>query len=96
MVIHMNAGMTGMLATSKAGHDKDTVYIIVKEENEYVYVSDGRLKTLENPKKKNKKHIQIIKKEADDMLREKLISGQHIYNEEIRKAIGGFICQRQM
>ncbi|MCI8846882.1 MAG: hypothetical protein HFI04_11025 [Lachnospiraceae bacterium] len=92
----MNAGMTGMLATSKAGHDKDTVYIIVKEENEYVYVSDGRLKTLENPKKKNKKHIQIIKKEADDMLREKLINGQHIYNEEIRKAIGGFICQRQM
>ena len=85
-----------MLATSKAGHDKDTVYIIVKEENEYVYVSDGRLKTLENPKKKNKKHIQIIKKEADDMLREKLINGQHIYNEEIRKAIGGFICQRQM
>ena len=96
MVINMNAGMTGMLATSKAGHDKDTVYIIVKEENEYVYVSDGRLKTLENPKKKNKKHIQIIKKEADDMLREKLINGQHIYNEEIRKAIGGFICQRQM
>ena len=85
-----------MLATSKAGHDKDTVYIIVKEENEYVYVSDGRLKTLENPKKKNKKHIQIIKKEADDMLREKLINGQHIYNEEIRKAIGGFICKRQM
>ena len=70
--------------------------VIVKEENEYVYVSDGRLKTLENPKKKNKKHIQIIKKEADDMLREKLINGQHIYNEEIRKAIGGFICQRQM
>ena len=51
---------------------------------------------MENPKKKNKKHIQIIKKEADDMLREKLINGQHIYNEEIRKAIGGFICQRQM
>lgn len=92
----MSAGMVGMFATSKAGHDKDTVYIIVKEEEEYVYVSDGRLKTLENPKKKNKKHIQIIKKEADDILKEKLINGQHIYNEEIRKGIGGFICQRQM
>lgn len=92
----MSTGMVGMFATSKSGHDKDTVYIIVKEEEEYVYVSDGRLKTLENPKKKNKKHIQIIKKEADDILKEKLINGQHIYNEEIRKAIGGFICQRQM
>lgn len=92
----MNADLVGMFATSRAGHDKDTVYIIVKEEGEYVYVSDGRLKTWENPKKKNKKHIQIIKKKADDILKEKLINGQHIYNEEIRKAIGGFICQRQM
>lgn len=92
----MDAGMVGMFATSRAGHDRDTVYIIVREEKEYVYVSDGRLKTLENLKKKNKKHIQIIKKEADDILKEKLINGQHIYNEEIRKAIGGFVCQRQM
>ena len=92
----MNADMAGMFAISRAGHDKNTVYIIVREADEYVYVSDGRLKTLENPKKKNKKHIQIMKKGADDILREKLISGQHIYNEEIRKAIGGFICQRQM
>ena len=92
----MDAGMVGMFATSRAGHDRDTVYIIVREEKEYVYVSDGRLKTLENPKKKKKKHIQIIKKEADDILKEKLINGQHIYNEEIRKAIGGFVCQRQM
>lgn len=92
----MDAGMVGMFAISRAGHDRDTVYIIVREEKEYVYVSDGRLKTLENPKKKNKKHIQIIKKEADDILKEKLINGQHIYNEEIRKAIGGFVCQRQM
>ena len=88
--------MVGMFATSKAGHDKDTVYIIVRETDEYVYVSDGKLKTVDNPKKKNKKHIQIIKKESDDILREKLLNGQQIYNEEIRKAIGGFVCQRQM
>ncbi len=92
----MDTDMTGMFAISRMGHDRDTVYIIVREEAEYVYVSDGRLKTIENPKKKNKKHIQIIKKEADDILRGKLLNGQHIYNEEIRKAIGGFICQRQM
>lgn len=88
--------MIGMLATSKAGHDKDTVYIIVKEDAEYVYLADGKLKTVEKPKKKNKKHIQIIKKESDDILREKLLNGQQVYNEEVRKTIGGFVCQRQM
>ena len=90
------SGMMGWLASSKAGHDKDVVYIIVKEEDEYVYLADGKVRTLENPKKKNKKHIQIIRKASDDILRGKLLSGQQIYNEEIRKAIGGFVCQRQM
>ena len=49
--------MVGMFATSKAGHDKGSVYIIFEEEEEYVYVVDGRLRTVERPKKKNKKHI---------------------------------------
>ena len=88
--------MVGMFATSKAGHDKDTVYIIVKEEPEYVYLADGKYKTAECPKKKNKKHIQVIKKKSDDILKEKLINGRPVYNEEIRKAIGGIICQKQM
>lgn len=88
--------MTGMFASSKAGHDKDTIYIIVKEEPEYVYLADGRYKTIDNPKKKNKRHIQIIKKKSDDILREKLINKQPVYNEEIRKAIGGIVCQKQM
>lgn len=54
--------MTGYLATSKAGHDKRQVYVIIKEETEYVYLADGKTKTVSNPKKKNKKHIQVIKK----------------------------------
>lgn len=88
--------MIGMFAISRAGHDKDTLYIIVDETSEYVYVVDGKYKTLDNPKKKNKKHIQIIKKTSDDILRDKLNMKQPIYNEEIRKAIGGIVCQRQM
>lgn len=88
--------MTGMMAVSRAGHDKDTVYIIVREENEYVYLADGKLKSADNPKKKSKKHVQIIKKVSDDNLRKKLLDGQHVYNEEIRKVIGGFVCQKQM
>ena len=54
--------MTGMFAISKAGHDKGKLYIIIKEDEEYVYLADGRLKPTDSPKKKKKKHIQIIKK----------------------------------
>ena len=54
--------MIGMLATSKAGHDRGVTYVIIGEESEYVYLADGQTRTVDKPKKKNKKHIQVIKK----------------------------------
>lgn len=58
----MEDSIVGMLATSKAGHDKDAVYVIIQEDGEYIYAADGRGRTTKRPKRKNKKHIQIIKK----------------------------------
>ena len=54
--------MAVKLARSMSGHDKGRFYVVIKEEDGYVYLADGVLKTLEKPKKKNLKHIQIIKK----------------------------------
>ena len=54
--------MIGMLAVSKAGHDKRKIYVITGEDDEYVYLADGRKRTVAAPKKKNKMHIQIIRK----------------------------------
>lgn len=58
----MEENIVGMLATSKAGHDKDSVYVIIREDGEYIYVADGRSRTADRPKRKNKKHVQLIKK----------------------------------
>lgn len=79
--------MVGMFASSKAGHDKEKVYIIMKEDAEYVYLVDGICKTLAKPKKKSKKHIQIIKKNADENVRQKLFNGEMLRDEEIKRAI---------
>lgn len=78
--------MIGKFATSKAGHDKTKLYIIMKEDTEYVYLVDGELKTLEKPKKKSKKHIQIINR-VDENIQNKLELKQIIYNEDIKRAI---------
>lgn len=79
--------MIGSFAKSKAGHDKDHIYIIVKEEKEYVYLVDGKTKTLEHPKKKKHKHIQIIKKYADNAICKKLQESIPLRDEEIKRAI---------
>ena len=48
------------LAMSLAGHDKGHVYAVVKEEEGWVYLADGRGRTLEKPKRKNVRHVQMI------------------------------------
>lgn len=58
----MDENIVGMLATSMAGHDKDSVYVIIREDGEYIYVADGKSRTVERPKRKNRKHVQLIKK----------------------------------
>ena len=45
----------GMLVRSKAGHDAGEIFIITGTEDAYVYLADGRLRTLQKPKKKKKK-----------------------------------------
>ena len=82
--------MIGMLASSKAGHDKTEVYVIVAEDETYVYLCDGRLKPLEKPKKKSKKHIQIIKTNVNDDVQSRLKEGRTVYNEEIKRLIKEF------
>lgn len=81
--------MVGMLATAKAGHDKDQLYIIIEETQDSVWLADGKYKTLQHPKRKNKKHIQICKKQTPELrtIREKLISGGTVRDEEIKRAM---------
>lgn len=52
----------GMLVKSKCGHDKDKIYVMIRAEDEYVYVADGDLRPLRRMKRKNRKHLQPILK----------------------------------
>ena len=79
--------MIGMLVKSKAGHDKDSIYIVIKEDERFVYLTDGKLKSVEHPKKKSIKHVQPIKKIKSDELETKLLQQMPIRNEEIKRFI---------
>ncbi len=79
--------MIGMFAISKAGHDKGKMYVVIDEENDLLYLADGKIRKLENPKKKKKKHLQIVGKDLDPVIVQKLTQKQTLYNEEIKHAI---------
>ncbi len=78
----------GMMARSLAGHDQNQVYVILKEEGTYEYLADGKIRTVDRPKKKKKKHVQLISTIPME-LAYKIESGEAIRNEEIKRVIGG-------
>ena len=54
-------------AKSLSGHDRNQYYLIIKKDEDFVYLVNGTTKPLEKPKKKNRKHIQIIKHLSDEV-----------------------------
>jgi len=77
----------GQLAKSIAGRDKGRFMVIIDiiDEN-YVYIVDGDLRKVENPKKKKIKHLQLLNKRAD-LIVEKLTKKRKVTNEDVKKAL---------
>ena len=73
-------------AKVKAGHDKNHIYMIKEEMGEYVFLVNGKTKCLINPRKKAKKHVQIIKlfleeTEISDRMTAKALQEYEIINK---------------
>lgn len=81
----------GMLAISKAGHDKDCWYVVLNIEETNVFLVNGKNRTIEKPKRKKRKHLQPVN-EVPEILREKLQTKEPWTNEEIKRAIK--LCQK--
>lgn len=79
----------GDFVTTKSGKDKEKIFIIIKCELEYVYLVDGFYRTINKPKKKNKKHLAALEG-SDNNLTKKILNGGKVIDEEIKRAIKMF------
>lgn len=80
----------GHVCSSKAGRDKYRYFIIYSiERGGYVRLVDGQTRKLENPKRKNIKHINI-QNEILGEIGEKIARGAYLQNAEIKKALAVF------
>ncbi len=62
-------GYEGCLAVSLAGKDAGTICLILREEEKYLFIADGRGRRVETPKKKNRKHVRLITGEQGEPIR---------------------------
>ena len=84
----------GMLARSLAGHDRDRLYVIIRRDAEYVWLVDGISRTVEKPKKKKIRHIQVIHRLAEPV-KKALERGTPPGDDEIRQIIQSESRDRQ-
>ena len=61
-----------LLARSTAGKDKGTLYLVLERTEEAVLLTDGKLRKLGKPKRKNRKHVEFLPGSASKALSGKL------------------------
>lgn len=76
--------VAGMVVKSMAGHDSGSYYAVIRAENGFAYIADGKLRKVEKPKKKNPLHLQktLVAVELADITNKKLRSALAALNRE--------------
>ncbi len=86
----------GMLVFSKAGRDFARPYLIVQVLDEStVLVADGHVRRIENPKRKNVKHLSLTGLTEND-IRVKLQGGTFPSDTELRKVIDELVTEENL
>ena len=78
----------GTFCESVAGHDAGSIYVIIGK-SDALYVCDRKLKTIESPKRKNRRHVRILNY-RDEMLQNK-IEQNRVNNEDIKYSIKNYL-----
>ena len=73
----------GTVVKSLTGHDKGAIYLVISTEDNVVLVCDGKNKLLNNPKRKNRRHLECTGKDVD------LSKYNPLYDAHIRKELKG-------
>ena len=58
MIINVNDSQ--YFAVSLCGNDKGRIYVVLYEENGFVFLADGKHRRISSPKKKKKRHIKAF------------------------------------
>ncbi len=78
--------LQGSVVKSTAGHDKNSYFVAVSIQGNFVFIADGKERKLEKPKRKNIKHLDVTKS---------VIELHEITNKKLRKLLNEFatVCE---
>ena len=79
----------GDIVLSTQGRDKGNYFLVVEENDGFVFLVDGGMRKLAQPKKKNVKHVSHSGKSVDAIAK-KLLSKQKVFDSEVKSALRQF------
>ena len=69
---------------STAGHDKGEIFYVVSTDDQFLYLANGKDRTLDKPKRKKRRHVQKVLR-SETRVAQKLASGDKVLNSELRR-----------
>ena len=72
------------VVVSTAGRDAGEWFYVINEDPIYLFLANGKDRTLDKPKRKKRKHIQKVLR-AETRVAEKLREGDKVLNSELRE-----------
>ena len=79
----------GDLVLAAAGRESGKRFFVLREENGFLFLADGKHRRVEAPKRKSRRHVRFLAHGACPAAR-KIKSNQSITNSELRKALAAF------
>ena len=59
---------------STAGHDKGEIFYVVSTDDQFLYLANGKDRSLDKPKRKKRRHVQKVLR-SETRVAQKLASG---------------------
>ena len=77
------------IVLSLAGHDRGEYFFVMDVAEGYVLLANGKDRTVEQPKRKNLRHVRKVAR-IDSLVASKIHSGGTVLNSELRSALAAF------
>ena len=82
------------VVVSTAGRDQGNWFYVVRTDTDYLFLANGKDRTLEKPKRKKRKHVQKVLR-SETRVAGKIRQGDKVLNSELRRDLAFHASQMQ-
>ena len=73
------------IVLSQSGRDQGRMMVVLDTDADYLLLADGRLRRVESPKRKKRKHVRFVSHGQEELAR-RLREGAKLSNSDVRRA----------